>query len=421
MSRRSLPNLSRIALVAAIAVVGAALVAIVWVTQRSVVDARATMLKGLVAEAGAQIQRAMVETDGPPAAKVAAAFDATSDAGVRYIAVIEAGQVVAEAGQGSTSAAALVRWFATAPPDVPVELGDRVRVALRRAPGRRPGRRGPPALTRRGPPELILELGTDGVDDLDAAATWSLGIGIAAAVTLLGLTIVLVRWSLGRAANVRAVEQARHLANLGQMSAVLAHEIRNPLASLKGNAQLLARGLPEGDRSRARADRVVDEALRLEHLTNDLLAFARSGEITIGDADPTALVRDAAAAVAPDRITIDATAAPRTWPLDAERVRQVLVNLLENAAEMSESPIEATIAGTGATLTFDIRDHGPGLPEGEHDRLFEPFFTKRIRGTGLGLAVCKRLVELHGGTISAANAEGGGARFRIVLPRGGRR
>jgi two-component system sensor histidine kinase HydH len=222
-----------------------------------------------------------------------------------------------------------------------------------------------------------------------------------------------------RNAEERARERERRLATLGEMSAVLAHEIKNPLASLKGNAQLLARSLPEGEKPRAKADRIVDEAVRLEHLTNDLLAFARSGEIKIVEADPAALLRDAAAATAGDRVAIDDGGAPRSWPLDADRLRQVLVNLLENAAEISEGPIEAAVTRAGAGLRFTVRDHGPGLPAEDLERLFEPFFTKRTRGTGLGLAVCKRLVELHGGTIAARNAAGGGAELVIDLPRRG--
>jgi signal transduction histidine kinase len=97
---------------------------------------------------------------------------------------------------------------------------------------------------------------------------------------------------------------------------------------------------------------------------------------------------------------------------------QVLVKFLDNAPDLSQGPIDAAVARDGAALRFVVRDHGPGLPEADLERLFEPFFTKRIRGTGLGLAVCKRLVDLHGGTIAARNAAGGGAEFSIALPRG---
>ncbi|MCA9674238.1 MAG: two-component sensor histidine kinase, partial [Myxococcales bacterium] len=264
---------------------------------------------------------------------------------------------------------------------------------------------------------LLFELEPPVADELRASARWLLGLGGAAALLLIGLSALLVRWSFAREREVRAAEQARHLATLGQLSAVMAHEIRNPLASLKGNAQLLARSLPEGDKPRAKADRVVSEATRLETLTNDLLEFARVGEIRRADVDPTALVRDAAAAIAPDRIDIDASDAPPTWPLDADRLRQVVVNLLENAVEMSEAPVEVRIARAGGDLHLAVRDHGPGIAAADLPHLFEPFFTRRTRGTGLGLAVSRRLVELHGGTITARAADGGGALFEVSLPR----
>ncbi|MBL8620119.1 MAG: HAMP domain-containing histidine kinase [Myxococcales bacterium] len=414
MPFRWLPRLSRAAVVLAIGVVGAALVAIVWITHASVVDARATMLRGLAADAGGAVRTRMMESEHEPAATRARdAFEATTAQHVRYLALIEDGRIVAAAGTPSDSPEALVAWFAAAPAAVPVVTGARIRVVYKRPPPRA-NRPTPPG---RGPGEVLLEIDPAEVDHLDTVATWSLAIGVAAALTLIGLALVLVRWSLGREASVRTVEQARHLANLGQMSAILAHEIRNPLASLKGNAQLLARALPEGERTRAKADRVVDEAVRLEHLTNDLLAFARSGEIRVAAADPVALLREAADAAAPGRVDLHDDDAPRAWPLDADRMRQVLVNLLENAAEMSDGRIDATVTRGASGLRFVVRDHGPGLPDGDLARVFEPFFTRRTHGTGLGLAVCKRLVELHGGTLAATNPDGGGAAFTIDLPK----
>lgn len=464
---RSLPRWSRAAAVAAIGLVGAALIAMVWTTRKSVLDARATLLRGQAAEAHGLIRARMMElADAPTEERVDAAFDAAAGQHVRYLALLDADdRIVAEAGAPRADRAELVAWAIAAAPATPEQVGERVRVVFKRirrpdkdeppppgapppspsatAPGTAPGTApatapGPAPATApgadaapaadaapprpRGPSTFVLELDPRRVVALHEAATWSLVIGGAAAATLLLLTAVLVRWSLRREDAVRAVEQARHLASLGQMSAVLAHEIRNPLASLKGNAQLLARSLPDGERPRAKADRVVDEAIRLEHLTNDLLDFARSGEIRIADADPAQLLRAAAGEAAPGphdaRITIDDAGAPRSWPLDAERIRQVLRNLLDNAVEMSEGPVEARVARDGGHLVFTVRDHGPGLGDADLDRVFEPFFTRRTRGTGLGLAVCKRLVELHGGTIAAANAPGGGARFELRLPRG---
>jgi two-component system sensor histidine kinase HydH len=198
------------------------------------------------------------------------------------------------------------------------------------------------------------------------------------------------------------------------MSAVLAHEIKNPLASLKGNAQLLARMLPGGDKPRAKADRVVDEAIRLEQLTNDLLQFVRTGTIQRAPVDPAQLVRDAAAGVSGE-IAVDATAAPASWPLDAGRLRQVVVNLLDNAVAAGP-PVTATVRGERGRLIIEVADRGPGVAEDDRDKIFEPFFTGKTQGTGLGLAIVRRVVELHRGTIAVYPNPGGGAMFRAEIP-----
>jgi two-component system sensor histidine kinase HydH len=206
---------------------------------------------------------------------------------------------------------------------------------------------------------------------------------------------------------------------------VLAHEIRNPLASLKGHAQLLVESLqgvpdsPAGARDRAKAERVVDEAVRLERLTNDLLEFARTGRIERAACDPRAVLT-AAAARAPARVTIVADAAPTTWSLDAGRMTQALANLIGNALEAApDAPVTATVAVDGGALVYRIRDRGPGLP-GDVARLLEPFHTTRVKGVGLGLTVAQRLVELHGGALAGRTHPDGGAEFTVTIPAGGR-
>jgi two-component system sensor histidine kinase HydH len=198
------------------------------------------------------------------------------------------------------------------------------------------------------------------------------------------------------------------------MSAVLAHEIKNPLASLKGNAQLLAGMLPTGDKPRSKADRVVDEAMRLEHLTNDLLQFVRTGAITRAPVDPARLVRDAAATV-PGDILIDTAQAPSTWSLDASRIREVVINLLDNAVAAGP-PVTLTVRAERGRLILEVADRGPGVPDELRDRIFEPFVTAKTHGTGLGLAIVRRTVELHHGTIAVYPNPGGGAIFRAELP-----
>ena len=114
---------------------------------------------------------------------------------------------------------------------------------------------------------------------------------------------------------------------------------------------------------------------------------------------------------------LDTTQAPEGWIMDAQRMQQVLANLLHNAVEASPegAPIDVTASMEGPSLVLSFRDQGEGIADENLDRIFEPFFTTRTRGTGLGLAVARRIVELHGGTLTARTVPGGGAEFRVTL------
>ncbi|MFP2912717.1 sensor histidine kinase, partial [Pyxidicoccus sp. 3LFB2] len=109
------------------------------------------------------------------------------------------------------------------------------------------------------------------------------------------------------------------------------------------------------------------------------------------------------------------------WPLDAGRLQQALENVLRNAVQASPAgqPVEARVEQEGRALVFTVKDHGPGIPAGEEERIFEPFVTGRVRGVGLGLAITRRIVELHGGTVSARSHANGGAEFRLTVPSRG--
>jgi two-component system sensor histidine kinase HydH len=269
----------------------------------------------------------------------------------------------------------------------------------------------------------LIEVEPIQANQLRDAATLTLGVGVLAALALLGVAFVLIRREARRQADATERERERRLASVGEMSAVLAHEIKNPLASLKGNAQLLARMLPSGDKPRAKADRVVDEAVRLEQLTNDLLQFVRTGAINRTELDPGELVRDAAASVAaakvrpgaPPIVTVNTIAAPPRWSLDGGRIRQVVINLVDNAIAAG-APVTVAVRHGRGRLILEVTDHGPGVPEDDREKIFEPFFTGKTQGTGLGLAVVRRVVELHHGTIGVHPSPGGGAVFRAELP-----
>lgn len=272
-----------------------------------------------------------------------------------------------------------------------------------------------------GPPggRVVVEFEPILAEAMTAGAARTLAVSLVAAIALMGAAGFLYRMAARAAAAEERMARQRHLASLGEMSAVLAHEIRNPLAALKGHAQLLSEGLPEGARERKRVDRVVHEAQRLEALTTQLLDFARSGQIQREALSPAALALDAAEAVDPARIALHAGEAPATWPLDPARMRQVLINLLTNAIQASppDAQVELTLGEASGRLELAIRDRGAGIPPGEEERIFEPFHTTRVRGTGLGLAVARRIVELHGGSLRAENHAGGGAVFRVSIPR----
>jgi two-component system sensor histidine kinase HydH len=372
------------------------------------------------------------------AEKLKTFLESHSAAGLRYVAIVDQnGQVVMSAGE--PAAPLDVR------PDDPdmashplIAVDGRVRALFPRPPlprardsasvdrggGNRGGgdragsdRRGGPR-ERRG---FLQVLEFDPVaPGLVARAQRILALATIGAVVLTLAAVMFWQTSQRYEAARLRLEEQRRLTVLGEMSAVLAHEIRNPLASLKGHAQLLAERMPNDSSDRRRAERVVDEAKRLEVLTTDLLDFARTGPMDLRPVDPVALVRSAAEHFPQTTIAVDGATAPERWPLDERRFGHgVLENLLRNAVQASppERPPEARVFMENGTLVFTIRDFGPGLPSGEEDRIFDPFFTTRTQGTGLGLPLARRIVELHGGHIAASNVPDSGAVFRIELPR----
>ncbi|HUE97293.1 MAG TPA: ATP-binding protein, partial [Longimicrobiaceae bacterium] len=356
-------------------------------------------------------------------------------AGLRYVALMDgAGAIVTEAGDRAGPIVLPPNFIQSARETgiVTVEVDGRVRAFMPRfndprrggGPGSGfggggPGRGGQPDGAARTPAfgHTLIEFEPVVAAQLMNRAGRSLALGSLAAVLLSVVAAGFWRQSVRHERDRIAFEQSRRLSQLGEMSAVLAHEIRNPLASLKGNAQLLAERMPEGTRDRAKADRVVSEATRLEALTTDLLEFARSGPNEPLPSAPADLAREAIEEVGSGNIILDDAQAPAGWLFDRERLRHALVNILRNAVQASpgRAPV-LRIAEEADSLVFEVRDFGDGLPPGAEERLFDPFFTTRTNGTGLGLAVARRAVESHGGRIEASNHPAGGALFRILLP-----
>jgi len=388
-------------LAVAFALIAAGLVATTLATRKAVNDAFTAARDGEALALEQEVRADLAELDGPPGDAELAVVVHDHEAALRYLAVVDNhGGIQASAGESLGEPIKPLRG-----PIAMEHVGARIRIQLR-AGARR-------ARTQGGRPwSIVMEIVPIEADELNAAASWTLAIGAISALTLLAVSIALVRRELRRSAEARDRERERRLASLGEMSAVLAHEIRNPLASLKGNAQLLAASLD--DKARGKAQRVVDEAVRLERLTHDLLAFVRTGELTRGEVVPAELVREAASSIDP-AIEVDDAGAPARWSLDRARMREVVVNLLDNAIAAGP-PARASVRGERGRLVIEVCDRGSGVPAAERDRIFEPFHTGKTQGTGLGLAIARRVVELHRGTIAVDEAPGGGARFRIEIP-----
>jgi len=373
---------------------------------RAARNAVATLNRGQADILRGAVRIATFRNRAPSAADLDSLVAQHADAGLRYVAVVgEDGQVLVSGGTPADGV--VVPRFRRFGPDVR-DVGDGTQAFLM-------------PLGRMGPRDgrlMVVQFEPVVASQLVARANRSVALALIGAAGLLAAAAVLWRMSRRYEEAERRIEEHRRLSLLGEMSAVLAHEIRNPLASLKGNAQLLAERLGDGTPDRRRADRVVAEATRLEALTTDLLDFARSGPLDVQPVDPTELVRASADEVGAGAIAIDARDAPERWPLDPARFRQVLTNLLRNAWQASPPgrPPVARVAHERGELVIVIRDYGPGLPAEDRDRIFDPFFTTRTNGTGLGLPVARRIVELHGGRITADDAADGGAVFSIHLP-----
>jgi PAS domain S-box-containing protein len=224
-----------------------------------------------------------------------------------------------------------------------------------------------------------------------------------------------------KAAEERLAQQAA-LARLGQMAAVVAHEVRNPLAGIKGAMQVLMGRRAEGDPDWLIMREVVARIDSLGDLVNDLMVFARPSPPHPSTLPLRPLLQEAIDALRRDPIasTIDVTleGSDVLVTADAQMIRAAMLNLLLNAAQAMDGhgAITAAVAKRGDRCTIEVRDTGPGVPPELHDRVFDPFFTTKARGGGLGLPIARRTAELHGGTLTLAEPSSGGARFTLTLP-----
>jgi len=218
--------------------------------------------------------------------------------------------------------------------------------------------------------------------------------------------------------------QRERLAALGEFSAVVAHEVRNPLAAIFNSLGSLQRLLrPTGD-EKLLLDVIQEESDRLNRIVGDLLDFARPAEPSLQPGALEQVLEDTVAwALSGDtgiEVTRDYAALPAI-PMDARLVRQALLNLVMNAVQAmprgGELCVRTRVDGGSARL--EIADTGPGIPPNLRRQVFEPFFTTKATGTGLGLAVVRRVIEAHGGSVEVEDAPAGGALFVLRFPLSG--
>ena len=221
----------------------------------------------------------------------------------------------------------------------------------------------------------------------------------------------------------REMAQRERLSSLGRLSTVIAHEVRNPLMIIKAALHTLRKPAVTPDDVREVASDIDGEVIRLNRVVNDVLDFARPIAFELADTDITALCRESATAAQATpgvEVTVELDPAVGSIVTDAERLRAALVNVIVNARHAVEGQdtqrVTLTTRRENDAVMITVADTGVGIERANLPRVFDPYFTTKRGGTGLGLPLTKNIVDGLGGTIAAASEPGRGTEIRISLP-----
>ena len=281
---------------------------------------------------------------------------------------------------------------------------------------------------------------------LGTLLTFLVGLGVARHITrpvhrLVTAAREIGRGNLGRAVQVQARDEIGYLAQtmeemrskllardaqLRQMLAGVAHEIRNPLSGIEIYAGLIADELPAGDPRREHIHKVIAQVHTMNQVISEFLHFARPPSPQPGEVVLSQLVDDARFLLSPEMEAAGVAFRTEVGPearvyADPEQVRRAVVNLMKNAVQAMADGGSLTVraAAAGPEAALEVEDTGPGMAEEVRQRLFEPFFTTREKGSGLGLAIVQQTAETNGGRVEVESAPGRGSVFRLVLPAAG--
>ena len=272
--------------------------------------------------------------------------------------------------------------------------------------------------------------------ELDIGAYWSTrrllaATNVLAPLLILAMTLVIGNLYMKNIQYRRELSSQQRLAQLGEISRTLAHEIKNPLSAIRIQTGILSKTLPaDGQNDLLIIEEEVD---RLNHLTDRIGDFLRDplGRPDLVDLD--AFIRElirrydreigfARVDIGNDDIDAETGHVVVMVRFDIQRLRSVLENLISNALQSTEDVSSGESVGielrpTRNRVEIVVLDRGPGIPDENKDRIFDPFFTSKIRGSGVGLSISKRFIEAAGGSLAVDNRRGGGTEVRIVLDR----